>query len=71
MLLETDAWLLAITFIVSTLHSFFEFLAFKNGEFKLLIVFMRVNLTGKCIIDIAFWNSRGSDVEGMSVRTIL
>ena len=28
--LETDPWLLGITFVVSVLHTVFEFLAFKN-----------------------------------------
>ena len=32
MLFETNPWLLAITFIVSSLHSIFDFLAFKNGK---------------------------------------
>lgn len=31
MLKETNPILLAVTFIVSILHSIFEFLAFKNG----------------------------------------
>lgn len=32
-LLETNAYLLGLTIIVSILHSVFEFLAFKNGKF--------------------------------------
>jgi len=32
MLLNTNPWLLGVTFIVSTLHSIFDFLAFKNGS---------------------------------------
>lgn len=31
-LLETNPYLLALTIIVSIVHSVFEFLAFKNGE---------------------------------------
>lgn len=31
-LLETNPYLLALTIIVSIVHSIFEFLAFKNGE---------------------------------------
>ena len=32
-ILETNPYLLGLTFVVSILHSIFEFLAFKNGEF--------------------------------------
>ena len=31
MLLETQPWVLALTFIVSILHTVFEFLAFRNN----------------------------------------
>lgn len=31
-LLETNPYLLALTIVVSIVHSVFEFLAFKNGE---------------------------------------
>ena len=31
MLFETNPYLLALTFVVSVLHSVFDFLAFKNG----------------------------------------
>ena len=31
-ILETNPYLLGLTFIVSILHSIFEFLAFKNGK---------------------------------------
>ena len=30
MLLDTNPWLLGLTFVVSLLHSFFDMLAFKN-----------------------------------------
>ena len=30
--LETNFYLLVITFVVSILHTIFEFLAFKNGK---------------------------------------
>ena len=32
-MLETNPYLLALTFVVSIVHSVFEFLAFKNGKF--------------------------------------
>lgn len=32
-LLETNPYLLGLTIVVSIVHSIFEFLAFKNGEF--------------------------------------
>ena len=35
--LETNFYLLVMTFVVSILHTIFEFLAFKNG--KLIFVF--------------------------------
>ncbi len=31
MLLDTNAWLLVLTAVVSVLHMVFDFLAFKNG----------------------------------------
>lgn len=36
-LLETNPYLLGLTIVVSIVHSIFEFLAFKNGEFNGLI----------------------------------
>src|SRR4051812_18952388 len=36
MLIETNPYLLALTVIVSCLHSAFEMLAFKNGKFSAL-----------------------------------
>lgn len=33
-LLETNPYLLGLTIVVSIVHSVFEFLAFKNGEFN-------------------------------------
>lgn len=33
-LLETNPYLLALTIVVSIVHSIFEFLAFKNGEHR-------------------------------------
>ena len=33
--LETNFYLLVLTFVVSIVHSVFEFLAFKNGKFYL------------------------------------
>ena len=32
--LETNFYLLVLTFVVSIVHSVFEFLAFKNGKWK-------------------------------------
>lgn len=45
-LLETNPYLLGLTIVVSIVHSIFEFLAFKNGEFNVGIdqyVFMLRN----------------------------
>lgn len=36
MLLETSPYLIGLTVIVSLLHSVFELLAFKNGEYHIL-----------------------------------
>ena len=36
--LETNPYLLGLTFVVSIVHSVFEFLAFKNGKQRILIV---------------------------------
>lgn len=33
MLVENNPYYLAVTFIVSILHSLFEFLAMKNGDY--------------------------------------
>ena len=35
--LETSPYLLALTMVISLLHSVFEFLAFKNGKFSLIL----------------------------------
>ena len=37
--LETNFYLLVITFVVSILHTVFEFLAFKNGELVNFVTF--------------------------------
>ena len=34
--LETNFYLLVLTFVVSIVHSVFEFLAFKNGKWKIV-----------------------------------
>jgi hypothetical protein len=33
-ILDTNPYLLGLTFLISVLHSIFEFLAFKNGELE-------------------------------------
>ena len=43
--LETNFYLLVLTFVVSIVHSVFEFLAFKNG--KCFYMQRRIILTGK------------------------
>jgi len=37
--LDTNPYLLGITIIVSIVHSVFEFLAFKNGEYCTVFIF--------------------------------
>ncbi len=61
MLLETNPYLLALTFVVTLLHTIFDFLAFKNG----LLHFVPHVI----MIDIVFWKNK-KNLEGMSVRTI-
>lgn len=61
MLLETNPYLLAVTVTVSLLHSIFDFLAFKNGNF--------LQICSNFLEDITFWKNRKS-MEGLSVRTI-
>jgi len=41
--LETNIYLLVMTFVVSIVHSIFEFLAFKNGEFQGIWVYTSTN----------------------------
>ena len=36
--LETNFYLLVITFVVSILHTIFEFLAFKNGKIRTISI---------------------------------
>ena len=38
--LETNIYLLVITFVVSILHTIFEFLAFKNGTYNFPVKFL-------------------------------
>ena len=45
--LETNFYLLVLTFVVSIVHSVFEFLAFKNG--KCFCKQRRIILTGKIV----------------------
>lgn len=37
-ILDTNPYLLALTFVISILHSIFEFLAFKNGLLTLSLI---------------------------------
>ena len=80
MLLDTNPWLLGLTMIVSTLHSIFDFLAFKNGTSPrsraraALSCRWRLKCRGedggRVNTDIQFWQKRKS-MEGLSVRTII
>ena len=44
--LETNPYLLAVTIIVSIIHSVFEFLAFKNGIYCLIFHWADIQLAG-------------------------
>ena len=50
--LETNFYLLVMTFVVSILHTIFEFLAFKNGKHVILIRFSHKN--PHLFIDVLF-----------------
>ena len=43
--LETNIYLLVLTFVVSIVHSVFEFLAFKNGTFQCYLISLRFCLS--------------------------
>ena len=47
--METNPYLLAVTMIVTLVHTVFEFLAFKNGE---LILFVTINIINKKFFDL-------------------
>ena len=47
--LETNPYLLGLTFVVSIVHSVFEFLAFKNGKQRILIV-ISISFTTKQLL---------------------
>lgn len=64
MLSDTNPILMVVTFLVSLLHSIFDFLAFKNGIFILI----HSNVTH--LPDIAFWKKK-KDMEGLSLRAIV
>ena len=69
---ETSPILLGVTMIVSILHSLFEFLAFKNGQFIMFYVSVySETLLKSCFwfIDIAHWKDI-KEMTGVSVRTI-
>lgn len=70
-MLDTNPYLLGMTFIVSVVHSIFEFLAFKNGSFKRIYFNFQYyfNLYFLQIADIQFWRQRES-LEGLSVRSV-
>lgn len=42
MLLDTNPYFLGLTMVVSLLHSFFEFLAFKNGKLFFNLIYMNI-----------------------------
>ena len=44
--LETNLYLLIITFIISIVHSVFEFLAFKNGKIRYILSSM---INNRCV----------------------
>lgn len=75
MLIETNPYLLALTVIVSCLHSAFEMLAFKNGKTSSFCSMFFECLVTSCsnmvlvAIDIAFWKDK-KGTAGLSVRTI-
>lgn len=70
-MLDTNPYLLGMTFIVSVVHSIFEFLAFKNGEWRVfqLRSWMLSLHWWYCKLDIQFWRQRES-LEGLSVRSV-
>ena len=61
MMLDTNPYLLGLTFAVTILHSLFDFLAFKNGAD------MQAR-TSLIRLDIQFWRGRKT-VEGLSLKT--
>ena len=72
MLRDTNPFLLGLTFVVTMLHSVFDFLAFRNG--KTVSSFALCSLSIHLAFhfdtsDIAFWKNKKS-MEGLSVRTI-
>lgn len=64
-MVETNPYLLAVTIIVSIVHTVFEILAFKNGEW---CIEQRYDAS-VCSSDIQFWQTRKS-LEGLSVRSV-
>lgn len=79
--LEGNPYLLGITMVVSLLHSVFDFLAFKNGEwlfFYIAILCASWNYWDSitaCLIfffptDIQFWNKNKS-MEGLSAKSVV
>ena len=75
-MMETNPYLLALTVVVTIVHSVFEFLAFKNGMFHALSVVIVCCgcVVGECdylfhIADIQFWRTRES-LAGLSVRSV-
>lgn len=70
-MLDTNPYLLGMTFVVSVVHSIFEFLAFKNGlsALRICLTIFRLILSYLHILDIQFWRQRES-LEGLSVRSV-
>ena len=63
MFMDSNPYLVAVTMIVSLLHSVFEILAVKNGANNFLIFALT-----SCL-DIAFWKNLNSH-KGISLRTL-
>jgi hypothetical protein len=65
-MIETNPYLLAVTIIVSVIHTVFEILAFKNGKSSKMSDEIDERETD---VDIQFWRTRKS-LEGLSVRSV-
>ena len=71
-MLDTNPYLLGMTFIVSVVHSIFEFLAFKNGNntyYPTNLSIIQHGFVYFSSLDIQFWRQRES-LEGLSVRSV-
>jgi Cleft lip and palate transmembrane protein 1 (CLPTM1) len=80
--LEGNPYLLALTMVVSLLHSLFDFLAFKNGmhytnlhltflyKSKRALLIVSLCLIFSIHVDIQFWNKNKS-MEGLSAKSVV